>query len=166
MHRLIIVMTFFIATCAINAGCARESEAMTGRPLPTELSAAFANASKFELVSLEAGPGNHQGDDAYLGWRKLGSVPISDGPTQARLAGELDAAARAATPGIAAACFTPRHAIQVESDGAEYIALICFECLQIKWYQDGDLMGNISTADVPSDSFDAVLVGAGVAISP
>ena len=67
---------------------------------------------------------------------------------------------------MVAGCFDPRHAIRVEADGGMHDFVICFECLQVYWYVDGERKDSSLASDSPEPLFDRVLREAGVTLAP
>ncbi|TWU43689.1 hypothetical protein Poly51_62110 [Rubripirellula tenax] len=134
-----------------------------GIPLPEEAANALRDGSGFKLYSIDpmirdAGPE----PDGFHDYAVLGSTVVTR-TEQDRLFESLSEGVEASV-GAIAACFDPRHGIRVEHDGKVYDFLICFECLQIYWYTDGENNSTILVSDSPLDVFNTVLSDASIAL--
>lgn len=100
--------------------------------------------------------------DGFHSYRVLGKTEVRDKAEQRRLWQALRQAA-ADNHGMAANCFIPHHGLRVESNGRSVEMVICFHCLQVYVYWEGEFT-SVLTTDSPLRGFDAVLNEAGIAV--
>jgi hypothetical protein len=67
----------------------------------------------------------------------------------------------AESDGDQAKCFWPRHGVRLVQSGKTIEYVICFECLQLNEYRDGDIKHKATTRS-PAAVLDEQLQGAGV----
>jgi len=96
------------------------------------------------------------------GFGVLGSTTIEEADGR-RVAAALN---RGLQDSEAAACFLPRHAVRVESDGSQTDFVICFECLQYSVYVDGKRTDHGLIDETPEPVLDEILKKAGVPLAP
>jgi hypothetical protein len=99
--------------------------------------------------------------DAFHSYPVLGKTEVQDKAEQSRLWGALRQAA-ADNHGMAANCFIPHHGLHVESNGRSVEMVICFHCLQVYVYLEGETK-TVYIMNTPLSAFDAVLREAGIA---
>ena len=91
------------------------------------------------LISLDPNLEPKDGKDAdrFHGWKVLGQTTIKDADVRKKV---LDAVLKGIqeNKGEAANCFQPRHGLHATHEGKTVDLVICFECLQIRAYGDGD----------------------------
>ena len=95
---------------------------------PTDTKDIFERSEAFTLLSLHP-TGNHQGKDAFHGYRVLGKTTVS-AKTKMALISTLYTAL-AAEDASAASCFWPRHGIRAVHNGKTVDLVICFACQQL-----------------------------------
>lgn len=148
-------ITFWCATAMLVGGCAFRG------PLPGE--STLRQATELELFSLEPNV-RATSEDRFHNWPVLGHTTVSDASTRAQLVNGLFAAA-ASADGIGVGCFRPRHGIRVASSGKVTDFVICFECIQVKVYENERYTGTFLVADEPRQLFDDVLRQAGITLA-
>ncbi|MCM2373425.1 hypothetical protein [Aporhodopirellula aestuarii] len=156
---LSIIILFLVAGCAVE----KPTHTLTplGATLPDEALDALRHGSEFTLYSLDPAlidPAPNSG--RFHNYRVLGTTDPADPDRQSL----VDALARgvAESVGAIAACFDPRHGIRVVHDQKQHDFVICFDCLQIHWYVDGDGRRSVLTSESPVAVFNAVLSRASV----
>jgi hypothetical protein len=127
-------------------------------------------SESFELYSLEPARKSDQDGkgvedkDGFHGWRVLGKTELKDKADRKRLAEALRQGAED-NFGTQAKCFNPRHGIRLKGDGKVIDLVICFECLQVKVFVDGDSKDGFLTTGEPQQEFDAVLKAADIKLA-
>ena len=102
-------------------------------------------------------------ETAFHGYEILGRAEVTDTQEQRAL---LRALARGASENDdkVAACFHPRHGLQVLQDEQPLDFTICFECLQVKAQGFGP--GGFLTSASPQATFDQSLHAHGLRVAP
>ncbi len=59
-------------------------------------------------------------------------------------------------------CFNPRHAIRIQTDAELFEILICFECMQIEVFNNGERIGGHLTSAAPRVYFEQLVIDAGL----
>jgi hypothetical protein len=134
--------------------------------IPSTTLSAMQHADRYELLSLDPSrirttppPGN------FHGWRVLGRTSIDDLATRQKLTNALRAGARE-NGSMAALCFKPRHGIHVVVHGSNVRDLvICFECLQVEVFENGQAAKGFLISDSPQPVFDDALRVAGIPLA-
>lgn len=130
-----------------------------------EVENAIEKASSFSLVSVD--PQDWEAEEIAT----IASVPTGDYVRQWKILGkrEIDNGKvvdvlHALKAGIALHdesvipdCFNPRHAIQIHASNALIEALICYECKQIMFFENGELISNVATSDSPRAYFEQLV---------
>jgi hypothetical protein len=98
-----------------------------------------------------------EGGKLLHGWLILKACPIDDVATRRRIFRAFDDGIDDAPGGVPVDCFTPRHAISVESNGVRMEYLICFQCFNWYSYEDGKSVGGGRTSRSPASTFDEIL---------
>ena len=127
----------------------------------------FAQADTWTLYATDPTPlPREQVPDAnFHGYAILGEAELSDSEARADLVTRLNAGIRA-NDDMVAACFNPRHGLRAETDAGSADLLICFECLQIYVYGDGEQhTESVLTSKLPAAAFNRVYENAGLAIA-
>lgn len=137
-------------------GCANE--------VPKAYVAALRSGTDFVLLSTE--PRIHRrdpvpADEAFHGWEVLGRAVVTDDGLRRRLAKAFESGVRW-HDGTVAACFDPRHGISVEHEGRRYDFVICFSCMQVRVYVDGERASGLSTSRRPLEAFDEAFTELGL----
>jgi hypothetical protein len=68
-----------------------------------------------------------------------------------------------ADDGSIAACFEPRHGIRAETEAGSVDFVICFQCLSMKIYHNGEASSAL-TASTPGDDLTRIWATAGLTI--
>lgn len=130
-------------------------------PLPEAAAVALRVGSRFELFSIDPMAGKPESEaDGFHGFSILGSTRVIQAD-QTLLSKALIAGVEENNNSVAA-CFAPRHGIRVHHKDEVYDFLICFECLQIYWYTDGEKQPTMLVSRSPLDIFNTVLTDSSV----
>ena len=157
-----------LMTALFAFGCSADSERpvlpSTGDPMPADAADALRHGSAFQLLSLDPSYlETEQRPNDFHNWNALGSTPIS--PVDRKKLTELLIASVPENPGAIAACFNPRHGIRVMHENQQFDFVVCFECLQIYWYIDGEKQPTILTSGSPLPAFNDVLRAASIPLA-
>lgn len=147
---------------------ARVEESLSGPILD-----AFLSDAPIELVSLEpsfdldeeeSDQGTPPSKDSGLhGHTLLGSTLLIGDARQIALGAVF--AGIDGSDGSVADCFEPRHALRVEHGGETFEIVLCFECLSMRTYRNGERVGSALTSEEPGGALNAILRIAGVEVS-
>jgi hypothetical protein len=136
------------------------------KDIPAAPLAALQSADTFELFSIKPENANISDTAPQLqGYEVLGRTKITDPATRTRLIDALRTAARQ-YDGSAAACFNPRHAIQVTHAGVTTDFLICFECRQVEVFNGHTRTVHFFIDNSAQPTFDATLKSANIPLAP
>ena len=130
-----------------------------------EVENAIEQASSFSLVSVD--PRDWESEEIAT----IVCVPTGDYVRQRRILGkrEIDSGKagdvlHALKAGVALYdesvlpdCFNPRHAIQIQAGNELIEVLICYECMQIILFENGELISNVATSDSPRAYFEQLV---------
>jgi hypothetical protein len=139
-----------------------------GRGLPPKARTVLDAPDEFELLSLNPdhearskGSAGSKGE-TFHDWPVLGKTKV----TEADRKRVMEALERGIgeNNGMAAACFNPRHGIRATKGGKTVELEICFECMSMTIYVDGERKGALTTGS-PQKTFDEVLIAAGVKLA-
>jgi hypothetical protein len=148
----------FLALLTLFA-CSRSKD------IPPAPLAALQSAETFELFSIKPENANISDTAPQLqGYEVLGRTKITDPATRTQLIEALRIAARQ-SDGSAAACFDPRHAIQVTHAGVTTDFLICFECRQVEVYTGPTRTAHFFIDNSAQPTFDATLKSANIPLA-
>lgn len=128
--------------------------------LPRAVTAALECADAYELLSLNP----TLSEDEFYNHRVLGRMNVADPATRATLTQALSDGARE-SDGSIMACFNPRHGIRATRGGRVTELVICFECKQVRVYQNGRRVSSFLTSPSPQRVFDEVLRAARVPLA-
>lgn len=141
-------------------------------PTPQRLQAAFPgdarqvfeDSQQFMLLSLDPSDiGNYRGKNSFHGYRIMGQTQVSPRDKSRLITALYNGIAE--NQDMVATCFSPHHGIHAVL-GTEYVDLvICFSCLQVAIYSNTKQSGTLVSKS-PQPTFDSVLKGAGVPLSP
>ncbi|MFG0287231.1 MAG: hypothetical protein ACF8CQ_03600 [Rhodopirellula sp. JB044] len=135
-----------------------------GVPLPDDALHALRDGSEFKLLSIDPSFGGAKPDlEEFHGFGVLGQTAVGDSD-RTRLVAAMKLGAEESV-GAIAACFNPRHGLSLIHDGKRYDFLICFECLQIRWFVEDRRREVILTSESPKAVFDATLTNASVVLA-
>jgi hypothetical protein len=153
---------------SVVAGPLKQNQLSPQNRIPEPVERLFDKAETFELYSLDPDEPRTDKDgkpaavkDGFHGWKVLGKTEVKGAAERKRLADALRLGAED-NFGMAAACFIPRHGIRLTGDGKTVDLVICFQCLQVEVFVNGDSKKGFLTTDEPQKAFDAVLKAAGV----
>lgn len=135
--------------------------------LPAELSAVLSESTEWELLAIDPErPGSDESPaDAFHGFRVQGRKSLRSDLDRSQLAYALNAGI-AGNQGMVAGCFLPRHGISAKTEAGRVDLLICFQCMQINVYGEGDdRLDQILTTPDPRRVFDRVYNSAGLTIA-
>jgi hypothetical protein len=152
---------------AVVAGPLKQNQITPQNRIPEVVQRLFGKAETFELYSLD--PERKVGDDGkvvevkdgFHGWKVLGKTEVKGAAERKRLADALRLGAED-NFGMAAACFIPRHGLRLKGGGKTVDLVICFECLQVSVFVDGERKQGFLTTGEPQKEFDSQLKAAGV----
>jgi hypothetical protein len=148
---------------AVVGGPLKQNQITQQNRIPEAVARLLDKADTFELYSLDPdekgkGVGAKEG---FHGWKVLGKTEVKDKAKRKRL---TDAVRLGAEDnfGMAANCFIPRHGIRLKGNGKTVDLVICFQCLQVQVFVDGQRKEGFLITSDPQRAFDATLKGAGV----
>lgn len=134
---------------------------------PDGVLAKFADADGVELLALHPYPYqlDRDGDEMerFHGYGVLGRADLVGKATANELVDLIERGIEGSN-GMVAACFNPRHGLRVTVDGSDWDFLICYECLSMKVYRDGDGQGGHLTVQSVEPKVTAVFAAAGLQI--
>ena len=165
LHSAKLATALLIAGCAVVlvANARAESAAYTNR-IPDNALAALEHGETFEILSLE--PGTHwQSNVKFHGYKVLGQTTITNDQTRAELVAALKKGVEE-NKGASGNCFKPRHGIRVNYKGSPVDFVICFECLQVYVFSEGQERNKFLVTKSPEPVFNRVLIGAGILLAP
>ncbi|MDH3592342.1 MAG: hypothetical protein OER88_10715, partial [Planctomycetota bacterium] len=164
MLRLLIPLAL-VAACSKDGVSARVREA-----LPAPALAALQNAESVDLVSLYPNPrGYDEKEWAARGLDKaqkiddyavLGKTTLGDADRDTVLGAFYQGIDD--SDGTVAACFNPRHALTANHAGKRYDIVICYQCLSMTVYENGERIGQALTTEAPKRTLNATLRAAKV----
>ena len=143
--------------------------------LPPKVEKVLNSGQQFTLLSLDPAylsdaDKQRLGPDAlFHEFRILGKAELRDPSERATLVRALLAGIADAN-GTPVNCFDPRHGISATLDGETLELLICFECLQIKVFFNGqpliiDRFAEVLTSRLPRPLFNLALKKAGLPLA-
>jgi len=159
MKRIGWVVT--VAVGALVAGCF----ALGSRSLPDPVNRALhhRSARTVTLYSLEPRSTNANAK-IFHGHTILGETTIDDAAARKKLFAAFRKGV-ADHDGSVAACFLPHHGLRIESDRGTLDLVICFECAQVKVYENGVPSEALLISTSPRAAFDELLEAADVPLS-
>ncbi|MDQ1921117.1 hypothetical protein [Massilia pseudoviolaceinigra] len=144
-----ILAALAIATDACNA-------------IPADAVQALQESRSAVLYSLEPiSPEGFRGR-TFKGYQLFGKTRI-EGASYKIAADEFRNAATRSN-GYGAACFDPRHAIEVAAKGHTFTFLLCYACKQMAVYRDGKMITKVDAAG-SSKTLNRILTAAKVPLS-
>jgi hypothetical protein len=152
---------------AVAAGPLKQNQITPQNRIPEAVERLFDMSETFELYSLD--PERKTDKDgkvveakaSFHGWQVLGKTEVKAEAARKRLAEALRLGAED-NFGMAAACFIPRHGLRLKDEGKTVDLVICFQCLQVQVFVDGERKEGFLTSGEPQNEFDATLKAAGV----
>jgi GH18 family chitinase len=116
-------------------------------------------ADEITLYSLNPDKKEKKPDTGLQGWQVLGQTTLS-GEDKKAIVKALNKAI-AASDGSVAGCFNPRHGIKATHGGKTVELVICFECLSISGWTDGERFSTLTSRQA-EEAFNKVLKDKGV----
>lgn len=105
--------------------------------IPDSALTALESAQQFELLSLDPNfDPDRRPKEEFHGWRSLGRIVVNDAETRDHLVRALKKSVEERKGKGVPKCFNPRHGIRVTRDGKTNDLVICFECLQVKTFEN------------------------------
>jgi len=144
--------------------------------VPAEISAAWEKGESVELLSLD--PDEARGEETakepegsdktkatakpelFHGYAVLGSTKLTKQDRPTLLAALKRGSAE--NNGTVAGCFLPRHGIRIQSGKQTVELVICFQCLSVQAYLDGQPTSGFPVTNSPVTAFNKVLTAAKV----
>ena len=117
------------------------TQAMAAASLAPEATRVLHSARSADLYSLEPWIEPDAKAQQLDGYAILGKVSMTKSQTHAAVS-EIDKSMAAWEEGPVAACFDPRHALRIRSEGHTYDFLICYACEGIQVYKDGTFVAS------------------------
>ena len=155
---LCLLIALPVAACS---GSPTESGAQ-----PDGVLKAFADAQQVTLVALHPYPHELEGDaslERLNGYGVLGRSELRDAATANQVLALVEQGIEA-SQGMVAACFNPRHGLTVTTSDAVWDIVICYECLSMQLYRDGERDGGHLTAESVEPQVTAIFEAAGLSI--
>ncbi|MEM7307867.1 MAG: hypothetical protein AAF682_14405 [Planctomycetota bacterium] len=155
--------TAALAATLLIGACSRS---LATEVRPDGVLAALADPQAVELVALHPYPYQLEEADErprFHGYGVLGRAPLDDGGDRNRVLALVERGIEASN-GMVAACFSPRHGLRVEADGSRWDLVVCFECLSMKVYRDGEQVDGHLTSEVVEPQVTALFEASGLAI--
>lgn len=152
---------------AVAGGPLKQNQVTPHNRIPEAVDQLFEKAGTFELYSLDPGRKfDKEGKpaevkDGFHGWEVLGKMEVKDKADRKRLADALRLGAED-NFGMAAACFIPRHGIRLKEGEKTIDLVICFQCLSVQVFENGQSKPGFLTTGEPQKVFDGVLRAAGI----
>ncbi|MAW61564.1 MAG: hypothetical protein CMJ94_12105 [Planctomycetes bacterium] len=127
--------------------------------------AALAQPESVELVALHPYPHEIEEQDGprFHGYGILGQTELTD-PEKAEALIALIEEGIEASDGRVAACFNPRHGLTVTTADAVWDFVICYECLSMQVYRDGERDEGHRTAESVEPQVTAIFLAAGLSM--
>lgn len=152
---------------AVVAGPLKENQLVPSNPIPARVERLFAQSETFELYSLDPTVEPRQGskdgssDESFHEWKVLGKTEIKEPAERKKLVDALRLGAED-NAGTADGFFIPRHGLRLRSGKETVDLLICFQCLSIQVYVNGNMAKGFLTTLETQKEFDTALSTAGV----
>ena len=158
-------MKFFVLQIALVSASLFTIGCGSSNSLPPAVDQALSDSSSFVLLSLNPDPRAAPTEGKRIHqWNVLGEAVVNDPSTRYKLIAALRAGV-AENNGEVADCFNPRHGIRVTDDGKIHELVVCFECYQIRWYADGEMVKTTLVTGSPQSTFDQVLKDADIPLA-
>jgi hypothetical protein len=150
---------------AIVAGPLKENQLVPSNPIPPRVERLLDQAETFELYSLDPtvdprSPGKASHENFHE-WRVLGKTEVKEPADRKKLVDALRLGAED-NAGTVDGFFIPRHGLRLTSGKETVDLVICFQCLSIQVYVNGNMAKGFLTTGDPQKEFDAILNAAGV----
>ncbi len=129
--------------------------------MPWAAARALDNAEQYELFSLYP----RMSEDEFHNHRILGHSPVIDPAMRKRLTDALKKAARD-SDGRMMSCFQPRHGLRVTRGAQVTDFVICFECLHLAVWRDGQKIAYFTISDSQAAVFNDAVLSLGLPPAP
>lgn len=170
LHRNALLSTALLSVLTLHA-CDEEqtsppkTESVSlAEEIPASSRTILAAATELELFALH--PDRRVEENVRTlnlqGYEALGRTTI-DGDLVPDLLGEVSRGIDR-SDGRAALCFMPRHGIRARHEGRIADLVICYECMQIYVFVDGEKVGTVLTASDATDAVSRIFEAAGLTI--
>jgi len=151
-----------LALCA----CARAVQ----EPLPESALVDLREPERLEIFALEPLALDMRGiaEDAVEqlhGHEILRRATVEDEGLRREILAQIERGIRD-SDGRIAACFDPRHGVRAERGGHTTELVICYECLAIHVYEDGERSANRTTAETPVARLNEIWAALGCPVVP
>jgi hypothetical protein len=163
-----------VGTTAFVAGCLLMPEgSKIPRPVAEALDGpdrAVSATYSFTLYSLEpdqnaaASPNTPSATESFHGYPVLGKTEVKDAVVRRKLVAAFNHGVHD-HDGSAAACFLPHHGIRVQKGKDIVDLVICFQCAQVKMFNNGEPLETLLISTSPRAAFNDVLDRARVPVS-
>ncbi len=155
-RRVALLMVAVLLTLASLQAAEKEKNKLSDRA-----KSILDKAEQLELWSLDPDP-KARDKDGFHNWKVLGKTVVT-GEARKQLVSALEQGI-AASDGVGAKCFDPRHGIRATADGKAVDLVICFECGWVYVYFDNDKQRSevVVSTGKPQAVFDKVLTDAKV----
>jgi hypothetical protein len=117
-------------------------------------------AKTVELISLDPSP-KERDPKGFHGWKVLGRTTLQNKATREKALAAIKKGV-ADSDGTVAGCFIPRHGIRAVNGKKTIDLVICFQCLSMQIWVDGERKGSALTTKSPQPTLDKVLRAAKV----
>lgn len=165
---LIALALLGFGSCGSSAKVTAMADVDFGQDVPSVEAEILRGAAELELIALDpTWPTPEQKADParFHGYGVLGRAAMSDPAGRVELL-DLIAQACRENDGIVAGCFDPRHGIRATVEGRTVDLVICFSCLQVLVFADGERIGSGDLASTQEPSVSSIFVAAGLTIAP
>jgi hypothetical protein len=156
-----------VGKAAVVGGPLKQNQITPQNRIPEAVERLFDKAETFELYSLDPERRTDKEGkvvevkDGFHGWQVLGKTEVKGEAERKRLVDALRLGAED-NFGMVAGCFIPRHGLRLKGGGKMVDLVICFQCLQVQVFGDGEKQKGFLTTGEPQKEFDATLKVAGV----
>lgn len=133
---------------------------------PDGVLAVLANPDRVELIALHPYPHQIEGDqemERLHDYGVLGRNALADSASANEVLALIEQGIEASN-GMVAACFNPRHGLTVTTADAVWDIVICYECLSMQVYRDGERVDGHLTAESVEPQVTAIYQAAGLTI--
>ena len=155
---------------AIVAGPLKENQLVPSNPIHPRVERLLDHAETFEVYSLDPtvdtrlpSEGRPSAENFHE-WKILGKSEVKEAADRKKLVDALRQAAED-NAGTTTGHFWPRHGLRLRSGKEMADLVICFQCLSIQVYVNGNMSKGFLTTGDPQKEFDAVLRAAGLELS-
>ena len=147
---------------AVVAGPLKENQLVPSNPIPPRVERLLDQAETFELFALDPRSSGKAtpSTENFHEWRVLGKTEVKEPADRKKLVDALRLGAED-NAGTVDGFFIPRHGLRLTSGKETVDLVICFQCLSIQVYVNGNMAKGFLTTGDPQKEFDALLNGRG-----